>query len=126
MEPDFLTRAPDTLLSDITLTTFLYPNTFIVVGQDAVVYQQTTPGSSPDETDLVLATYSWSALEDDAALAVAQKTFELLWTITIDEDVWAQERSQRNFESGLVDEVVFGANEPALHRLHENWDAAIT
>lgn len=113
------------LLGLLSLTTYLYPSTFIVVGTHAVVYQRSVPGKVPGECSFHLATYSWRPLDDDARVG-AEAFFEFLWKLSIDEDVRAQEGSQRAFASGLVDQVVFGANEPALPRLHESWDAALT
>lgn len=119
-----LPTADTDLLGLISLTTYLYPSTFVVVGTHAVVYQRSVPGKVPGECSFHLATYSWQPL-DDEALVGAHEFFEFLWKLSINEDIRAQEGSQRAFASGLVDHTVFGANEPALARLHESWDAAL-
>ena len=124
-DPDFLDRSPEELMKEINLTTFLHPSSFVVIGTDNVIYQRTAPGATPDETILLLATYSWGPLADDERDG-AQKLFEFVWDLTIDEDIWAQEACQRSFQSGLLPQVTFGANEPALHHLHANWASAIS
>jgi len=122
-EPTFLDRTPAQLMEEMTFTHFLHPNAVLVVGTDSVILQRSAPAAVPGECDIELTTYSWGALTDDARDG-AEKLFELVWKITLDEDLWVQEAAQRNFESG-VDRIVFGGVEPALQRIHANWDAAV-
>jgi hypothetical protein len=69
--------------------------------------------------------YSWADPADLDSWSRAEATADLLWRILEQEDCWAQTRIQRGLATGRVPTVMFGANEPALHSLHANWDAAL-
>lgn len=111
-------------LAHLTLTTFLYPATIVVVGGASVVLQRVAPAGSPGRSELQMTTYSWAPL-DEAGAERGRAFFTFLWNLVIDEDVRAQEGCQRAFASGLLPEITFGANEPALHALHHAWDEAL-
>jgi ring hydroxylating enzyme alpha subunit len=96
-----------------------------VYGKGVVSYQRADPGPTPDSCRLTLGVYAWEPPTDSAAWKRAEAIADLLWRVVDDEDCWAQRHLQHSFESGLVPTIVFGANEPALHSLHANWDAAL-
>ena len=122
---DRIPDSDDELFDALTFTTYLFPSSFVVYGHSAVAYQRADPGPTPGTCRLTLGTYAWSSPDDTEAWKRAEATADLLWRILDEEDCWAQSRIQRSLSSGLVPSVVFGANEPALHSLHANWDAAI-
>jgi carnitine monooxygenase subunit len=45
--------------------------------------------------------------------------------VIIEEDFVVAEKSQAALSSGLVNEVAYGRNEPALHHYHRTFDEAL-
>ena len=111
---------PMAILEAVTLVHHLYPTTMLVVGAGIIALQRTEPGPTPSSCHLSMKTYTWGVPDERRPLS------DLLWQVVLDEDCRVQSKAQQGFDSGLVDRVVFGANEPGLRNMHAAWDAAIS
>jgi hypothetical protein len=60
--------------------------------------------------------------EERASLANALEVFK---STVENEDYVMGEMQQKAAESGLLKEIIFGRNEPALHHFHNNYRAAL-
>ncbi|MED5361040.1 MAG: SRPBCC family protein, partial [Actinomycetota bacterium] len=65
------------------------------------------------------------ALLDTAPLEVLSEVAEGFAAIIRDEDYVASASQQRSANSGAVEHVMFGRNEPALHHYHNTYRAAL-
>jgi len=68
--------------------------------------------------------YDASARDGNAIIA-PEAAMEILYSTVEDEDYRMGESTQRNIESGLLDHIVFGRNEPALHHFHNTFRAEL-
>jgi hypothetical protein len=74
---------------------------------------------APDRTRVELVLYTEDPIGDDPARRQHyDRTLALHVKVATDEDFHEQERIQANLATGLVDEVLFGRNEPAAAHLH--------
>jgi hypothetical protein len=65
-------------------------------------------------------TYEWG--QERASLANSLEVFK---STVENEDYVMGEMQQKAAESGLLKEIIFGRNEPALHHFHNNYRAAL-
>jgi len=80
-----------------------------------------------DGTKTVIAAdnvYDPSA-RDGNAIVAPEASMEVVNSTLEKEDYRMGESTQRNIESGLIDHLVFGRNEPALHHFHNTFRAAL-
>ena len=63
--------------------------------------------------------------EDEAAVGTLESVMEVFVSTIEQEDYLMGESTQRAVESGLLEEVVFGRNEPALHHYHRTFAEAL-
>ena len=54
-----------------------------------------------------------------------QANLEVFKSTIEDEDYVMGEMQQKAAESGLLDHIIFGRNEPALHHFHSSFKAAL-
>lgn len=65
------------------------------------------------------------AARDGNAILAPEAAMEVTYSTVENEDYRMGESTQRSLESGLLDYVVFGRNEPALHHFHNTFRAAL-
>ena len=68
--------------------------------------------------------YSMEARQGDVGASL-EATMEIFDSTIEKEDYLMGETTQKSAESGLLDYVMFGRNEPALHHYHNNYRAAL-
>ena len=73
---------------------------------------------SVDETVAELTIYTPKPVESDADHAHYRRTLELHQKVSGGEDFILQEAIQRSLSTGLVEETIFGRNEPAAIHFH--------
>src|SRR3546814_19635316 len=56
---------------------------------------------------------------------LVQDRFDIFYKVLQTEDYWVCGNVFENLESGLLPEIIFGRNEPALTWLHDPLDAAV-
>jgi len=65
------------------------------------------------------------AARDGNAIIAPEASMEIVNSTVENEDYRMGESTQRNIESGLIEHLVFGRNEPALHHYHNTFRAAL-
>jgi phenylpropionate dioxygenase-like ring-hydroxylating dioxygenase large terminal subunit len=103
----------------------LMPNTVLVFQSDHLETWRMIPGETPDRSRIEFAFYTPQAVSTDKARAYWKKNYDLAIKTVLDEDFALGERMQRNFMSGVQDEVIYGRNEPALIHFHQRLRAAL-
>jgi len=103
----------------------LMPNTVLVFQSDHLETWRMIPGETPDRSRIEFAFYTPQAATTDKARAYWKKNYDLAIRTVLDEDFALGERMQRNFMSGVQDEVIYGRNEPALIHFHQRLRAAL-
>ena len=68
--------------------------------------------------------YSFEARQGDVGASI-EATMEIFDSTIEKEDYLMGETTQKSAESGLLDHVIFGRNEPALHHYHNTFRAAL-
>lgn len=102
---------------------FVYPNTIVLVDGGGVDVLRIFPaGDSPNAS---ITTQRWY-LSPDAAIHwlghvnEIEERFVGFNAIIQEEDFKVAADAQRNAQTGLLDHIVFGRNEPALHHYHNS------
>ena len=122
---DPATRAsPEAAFRNMSLTNYLYPGSYLIFSGTNVTLSRTEPGSAPNKTLKTLISYSWQPL-DEAGRGAAERLFDGIWQIGIDEDVWAMASAQRAFDAGFPATVIHGGVEPGVQDINAEWDAAL-
>ncbi|MEO6570201.1 MAG: aromatic ring-hydroxylating dioxygenase subunit alpha [Ilumatobacteraceae bacterium] len=108
-----------------TLVYWLFPNAVLSMPQSghAELWTFLPSDGRPDRSEISVRFYA-------APGAPAEQDFwdrliEYTMSVVDAEDFGQQVLIQRNVGSGLVDEVVFGRNEPAMRHFHEQLDAVL-
>ena len=107
------------LLPHITLAYLLAPNAIVIHQQDHLEVFQLLP-LGPGRTLSVASIYAPETPANDRALGHYQRAFELLLNVIDTEDYVMSEQTQRSFQSGAQQEIMFGRNEPALIHFHRS------
>jgi phenylpropionate dioxygenase-like ring-hydroxylating dioxygenase large terminal subunit len=100
---------------------FLHPNVSMLISAPYVDVFRIYPGATPGEQTTLYSLYARAPLADEAAREEALAYFRFTYDVVEREDFHVTESEQRNLESGAVDELTFGRNEPALINLHHNF-----
>lgn len=104
---------------------FIHPNVSMLISSRYVDVFRVYPGKTPGEQTTLYSIYARGSLADAAARQEALEYFQFTCDVVEREDFWVTEREQRNLESGLVESLTFGRNEPALIQLHYNFRRAL-
>lgn len=115
------------LIPHATLVWVLFPNTVIVFQIGHLELWRLFPGKDPlNETVFQVDLYTPNEVTSDEAQALYDYNLDFLLKVTESEDFIVSEEAYRALQSGAVDEVIFGRNEPALHHFHQHIQKAIT
>ena len=104
---------------------FIYPNTIIAIYPETCSVQQIYPGAQVGDQTTKMTFFSREPNPSEAVKAVVEGRFETFYKVIQTEDYWVCGNIFENLESGLVPDMVFGRNEPALIWLHDTLDAAL-
>lgn len=115
-ELDDLPRSEWSLLPYATILWFLVPNAVLIHQQDHVQLYRSRPGTHAGEARLSVDVYV--PLDSERPEHYWQKNFDLLVSVTDTEDFSTAAGIQRSLATGLLPDVVFGRNEPALQHFH--------
>lgn len=102
----------------------VFPSAGLVVSSQIVALTRLDPGPTPGTSLFRFASYSWAPL-DDSTRPIAEMINEFLYNVVSKEDFPTAERTQANLDSGLIDELLVGRNEPAIVNAHKSYDAAL-
>lgn len=109
------------LASRGTIEYLVAPNTVLSHSVDHLGLYRFWP-LAPDETRVDLTIYTPQPVDTDEARAHFARTLELHQKVSGGEDFAEQERIQFAMSSGVVDETIFGRNEPGVIRFHAALD----
>ncbi len=107
-----------------TIQYFLVPNGLVVHQLDHVEVWIVEP-LSVNRTRTTTSIYAPTEPASEKSRNYFVKNLELLLQVTGTEDFALMAEIQRNFESGAIDEVVYGRIEPPLVYFHDQIDQAI-
>ena len=103
---------------------YLPPNAVFVMQQDHVELWRIFPRDGRvDRTEVRLDLYIPEPAESDKARRHWDANLDLAVRTVENEDFAAAESAYAGFASGLVKEVVYGRNEPALQAFHRRMEA---
>ncbi|MGI9264478.1 MAG: aromatic ring-hydroxylating oxygenase subunit alpha [Gammaproteobacteria bacterium] len=123
---------------------FLFPNIQLVVNAQSVTLIRIYPDKNNPGHSITRVSFYYSkeaALADDHAEVAAEDVYNIdrrqnngpslaasleVFRSTIEhEDYLMGEMQQRSAENGLLKEIIFGRNEPALHHFHNSYREAL-
>jgi phenylpropionate dioxygenase-like ring-hydroxylating dioxygenase large terminal subunit len=107
-----------------TIEYFIAPNTILSHSVDHMAVYRFLP-RSVDETVSELTIYTPEPVETEAGHEHYRRTLELHRRVSGGEDFVQQEAIQRSLASGLVEETIFGRNEPAAIHFHNSLRALL-
>jgi nitrite reductase/ring-hydroxylating ferredoxin subunit len=114
------------LIPHATLVWVLFPNTVIVFQIGHLELWRLFPGKDPlNETVFQVDLYTPKEVTSDEAQSLYDYNLDFLLKVTESEDFVVSEEAYRALQSGAVDEIIFGRNEPALHHFHQQIQKAI-
>jgi phenylpropionate dioxygenase-like ring-hydroxylating dioxygenase large terminal subunit len=104
----------------------LFPNTMLIYQRDHVEIVHAYPGAAgADTAQIVFTLYTPAPVTSDGARRHFQDNFDLLLTVSENEDFRLAEQIQRGFHSGGHDTVIYGRNEPGVAHYHRTIKAAL-
>ena len=103
----------------------IFPSSGLVVAGQMVALTRLDPGPTPGKSFFRFTSYSWAPIEDDDSRAGAEMLNEFLFNVVCNEDFPTAARTQVNLETGLLDQLLVGRNEPAIANAHASYDAVL-
>ncbi len=103
----------------------LFPNSVVVFQSDHLETWRMLPGPTPGHSVIEFVLYTPEPPATDKARAYWKKNYDLAIKTVLDEDFALGEKMQRGFMSGVLPDVVYGRNEPALIHFHQRLRAAL-
>jgi hypothetical protein len=103
----------------------IFPSSGLVVAGQMVALTRLDPGPTPNRSSFRFTSYSWTPIDDDDARAGADMLNEFLFNVVLNEDFSTAARTQVNLETGLLDQLLVGRNEPAIANAHASYDAVL-
>lgn len=104
---------------------FIYPNTIMALYPDTFSVKQLYPGADVAEQTTKMTFFSRTPNPSDEVKQVIQARFDVFYKVLQQEDYWVCAGSYKNLESGMLSEIMFGRNEPALTWLHDALDEGV-
>lgn len=104
----------------------IFPSAGLVVAGPMVALTRIDPGVAPNKSTFRYSSYSWTPIDDDDARAGAEMIGEFLFNVVVTEDFPTAARTQVNLETGLLEQILVGRNEPAIANAHASYDAVLT
>jgi len=109
-----------------TIAYYIFPNTQLLVSrQNVSMYRIFPDPERPDRSVVYQSVYLDAQPTNESERAIGDAALKRLKAVIIEEDFVVAEKSQAALSSGLVNEVAYGRNEPALHHYHRTFDEAL-
>lgn len=122
---DQMNESDWTIRPHALLAYYLFPNTQLLIQPDGVSLFRIFPGDTPSDSVTHLSFYPRIEPTTEEEKIYFRTSFERTRDVIDYEDYAQAETMQRSFESGLIGEITFGRNEPALHHYHANYEKAL-
>ncbi|MFV8317302.1 aromatic ring-hydroxylating oxygenase subunit alpha [Mycobacterium sp. 23] len=123
-----MVNAPDDQWDPMDYLQFIYnifPSTGLVVAGPMVALTRLDPGPAPNTSSFRFTSYSWTPIDNDDTRAGAEMLNEFLFNVVLNEDFPTAARTQVNLETGLLEQLLVGRNEPAIANAHASYDAVL-
>jgi phenylpropionate dioxygenase-like ring-hydroxylating dioxygenase large terminal subunit len=104
---------------------FIFPNTVIAMYPDSCTLMQPYPGKNVREQHTRMRYYSRTPNPTPEKAKMINARLETFYHVLQNEDYLMVETAFRSIQTGLLPEIIFGRNEPALAWLHESLDEAV-
>jgi hypothetical protein len=109
-----------------TIAYYIFPNTQLLVSrQNISMYRMFPDPDRPDWSLVYQSVYLDAEPATESEKAIGEAALKRLKAVIIEEDFVVAEKSQAALSSGLITEVAYGRNEPALHHYHRTFDEAL-
>lgn len=110
-----------------TIAYYIFPNTQLLVSrQNISMYRMFPDPDRPDRSLVYQSVYLDAEPATGSEKAIGDAALKRLKAVIIEEDFVVAEKSQAALSSGLITEVAYGRNEPALHHYHRTFEEALT
>ena len=106
------------MIAQTALVYLLFPNTIFIMQRDHIELFRIFPTDSVSACTLEVSLYTPEPTDTDSARRHWARNFDLLMRTADEEDFTNGATIQRAFETGIVDRVSYGRNEPLLHNFH--------
>lgn len=106
------------VIAQTALVYLLFPNTIFIMQKDHIELFRIFPTDSVSECTLEVSLYTPEPATTESAARHWTKNFDLLLRTADEEDFTNGATIQRAFETGILDRVSYGRNEPLLHNFH--------
>ena len=123
-----MVNAPDDQWDPMDYLQFIYNifhSTGLVVAGPMVALTRLDPGPAPNTSSFRFTSYSWTPIDNDDTRAGAEMLNEFLFNVVLNEDFPTAARTQVNLETGLLEQLLVGRNEPAIANAHASYDAVL-
>jgi phenylpropionate dioxygenase-like ring-hydroxylating dioxygenase large terminal subunit len=109
-----------------TIAYYIFPNTQLLVSrQNISMYQIFPDPERPDRSLVRQSVYLDAEPATEGERAIGEAALRRLKAVIIEEDFVVAEKSQAALSSGLIAEVAYGRNEPALHHYHRRFEQTL-
>ncbi len=113
------------VITHTALVYLLFPNTIFTMQKDHIELARIFPTDSVSECHIEFSLYTPEPTETESARRHWTRNFDLLVRTADVEDFINGATIQRSFESGVLDHVTYGRNEPLLHNFHRALRAGL-
>lgn len=126
---DELTNVPEAewrLRPHSTIAYYIFPNTQLLVSRQYIsMYRMFPDPERPDRCVVHQSVYLEREPQNEDERAVGEAALQRLTTVIMEEDFVVAAKSQAALSSGLMANVTYGRNEPALHHYHRTFEEAL-
>jgi phenylpropionate dioxygenase-like ring-hydroxylating dioxygenase large terminal subunit len=127
----FLTQVEDDwdVIGQTVLVYLLFPNTVFIMQRDHIELFRIFPGATVADSEIEISLFipdePAEGLDGEKSRRHWDANFDLLVETADSEDFTNGATIQRSFESGMLDKVVYGRNEPLMHSWHRSLRRAV-
>lgn len=122
--PGFLHKETFAPFTHMSVIYYLFPSTVIVLTEFNVGMFRVYPDGI-GRSHCFASEYVWDPVTDEAEQQAANDGYYMLKNVVQDEDFTCALSAQKGFESGAVDKIIYGKNEPSLIAMHEQYRDAL-
>jgi Phenylpropionate dioxygenase and related ring-hydroxylating dioxygenases, large terminal subunit len=104
---------------------YVFPNTIFAIYPETCAMMQVFPGETVGEQTTQLKFFARSRNPDAKMSEYVDERLEVFHRVLQTEDYWACGQAWDGVRSGVLPELLYGRNEPALTWMHQSLDAAM-
>ena len=104
---------------------YIFPNTVLGLNADTCTAKHVWPGREVGEQTTQMKGFARTANPTPEIAAKVRERIDVFYKVLQQEDYWVCGQAWENIRTGLVPELLYGRNEPALTWLHRSLDQAM-